>query len=439
MQSLPLTVVKETASSLSVRWTPPAGVDGYEFKRDGVRISNTWQPGKSSITFGKPDGLQHIYEVDGVTAAPSGVLTRPVPSPTTTAVTTTPTTSTVVTTTQPVTTTRPVTTTAPVTTTGPAQITVPPGGSWDAAYRQAKAGDVISVSGGMYGDQVISYRSDLANSGLPPVTFRVDGSATVSKLEIHGNDVVVDGNNLLNVTGYIDTEADSATNHPDHVTVRDAHSTSFGVFNADTVTFQNLDVGPATTGAGGIEQGNGFENKIGSAGGVVYSPRNVTLDGMRIHDQNGDAGRLQTGEHFGGLFLAGVQGLTMRNTVMQGNVVYNVQIQPINGAPLSNVMFDHDSFGCPVNWLYQNVNPLACDGQSSIQFDGTFPGITVSNSAFAEGGVGWGCYAAKPPLKFQRTAHKQVRKLKPKVCDLAGDTFTNNTFAAASPAAPPLP
>jgi len=391
--ALTLRVESETATGLVVSWTPPAGAEGYEFKRDGVRVSNTWSGSLNEVSFGKPAGT-HTYEVDALLIGSSGSLTRPLPPPTTT--------------------------TTPTTTT--AQIVVKPGDSWNDAYQAAAPGSVISVQAGSYGDQVIAYRADLANSGKPPVTIRVDGPATVSKLEIHGNDLVIEGNNQLNATGYIDTEADSATQHPDHVTVQDAHSTSFGVFNVDTATFKNLDVGPATVSTGcATLQGNGFENKIGSASGIVYNPTNVTLDGLTIHDQNGDSGRIDSDCHDGGLFLAGVSGLTVKNTVFQANVVYNVQIQPINGAPITNVTFDHDSFGCPVNWLYQNNNPLACDGQSSVQFDGTFPGVSITNSAFSEGvgANGWGCYAG--------------------TCDYSQDTFSNNELLAQSTTAAPLP
>lgn len=283
------------------------------------------------------------------------------------------------------------------------------GSSWDAAYQAAQSGDTITVPAGSYGAQTIGYRNW---SGC--VKFNVTGAANLSKLEIHGPGFWVDGRSNLNVTGYIDTEADSATNHPSNVTVENAHTTSFGVFNADNVTFRNLDVGPGTVTTGCAEkEGPGIENKIGSAGGVVYNPTNVTLDGLRIHDQNGDSGRIASDCHFGGLFLAGVNGLTVKNTVFQGNVVYHVQIQSINGAPVQNVTFDHDSFGCAADWLY---NGAGCDGQASIQFDGTYPGVTISNTAYA-GGL-YGCYAG--------------------VCDYSNDTFTGNVGYAAAIPAPPL-
>ena len=55
--------------------------------------------------------------------------------------------------------------------------------------------------------------------------------------------------------------------YPDHVVVSGVKSSSFGVFNSDTVTFEDMDVGPATISTNcQILQGPGMENKIGSGG-----------------------------------------------------------------------------------------------------------------------------------------------------------------------------
>src|SRR5262249_38497975 len=159
-------------------------------------------------------------------------------------------------------------------------------------------------------------------------------------------------------------------------------------------TFRWMDVGPATVTSGcAVAQGAGGENLIGWANNVTTEPQDITLDGVKIHDQNGDAGRIASDCHWGGLFIVTANGLTIKNSVFEKNVLYNVEIQNFGGPPATNVTFSANSFGCPVDWLY---NGAPCDGQSSIQFDGTFPGITISNNAFADGvgwwGQGWGCY-----------------------------------------------
>lgn len=280
-------------------------------------------------------------------------------------------------------------------------------GSFDASYQAAQPGDVITVPAGTYGNQTIQYRGSVANlsGGCTPsstakcIAFVMGGSVTVGKLEIRGSSVWVQGGDKLRATGYIDTEADSTANHPDHVIVQDARATSFGVFNADTVTFRNLDVGPATVFWNGssevcCREGSGMENKIGSGGGVSYVPREITLDGLRIHDQNGDASRLQPGAdvHFGGLFLQSADGLTVRNSVFERNVVYHVQVQNFgNMPPAKRVVFDNNSFGCPVDWLY--VTPLRCDGQHPIQFDYDVGSeFTLTNNVAAYGGGLFQCY-----------------------------------------------
>src|SRR5439155_24630596 len=119
--------------------------------------------------------------------------------------------------------------------------------------------------------QVISSRAALRNlsPGCAPgstsncVIIRPAAGQTVTingTLEIHGSSLYVQGtpsssfsgvpsrnrSYTMKVTGYVDTESDSGTVYPDHVIVEGTDSTSFGIFDADTVTFKNMDVGPAT-------------------------------------------------------------------------------------------------------------------------------------------------------------------------------------------------
>lgn len=303
-------------------------------------------------------------------------------------------------------------------------------GSFDASYQAAQPGDTIVVPTGTYGNQVIGYRASAANlaNGCTPantskcIRFVMAGQVVVGLLEIRGSSVWVQGGNQLRARGYIDTEADSAGQHPDHVIVEGTQSTAFGIFNADTVTFKDMDVGPQTLGTNcGAIQGAGLENKIGYGGGVVYVPRNITLDGLRIHNQNVNSAGRASDCHFGGLFLVTADGLTIKNTVFERNVVYHVQIQNFGGAPpAKNVVFDHNSFSCPVEWLDEKGENV-CDGQRAIQFDYD-PGMefTLTNNVAANGTNGlYGCYVG--------------------TCGgLAGLKTSGNVDLAASPVAPPL-
>lgn len=272
---------------------------------------------------------------------------------------------------------------------------------------------MVQVAGGTYPGQVIGSRAATRNlsPGCAPgstancIAFVPAAGAAVTingVLEVRGSSVWVAGtaspssgvpsrNRSFNikVTGYVDTEADSASNYPDHVILEGIDATSFGVFNVNTATFRNMDVGPATVTNGcAIREGNGIENKIGFGGGITYVPRNITIDGLLIHNQNGDAGRIASDCHFGGLFIVTVDGLTIRNSVFSQNVVYNIQIQNFGGAPApTNVTLENNWFGCPVDWIY--VSTTRCNGQADIQFNAAsnFSNWLFRYNSFA-GGLG---------------------------------------------------
>jgi hypothetical protein len=267
--------------------------------------------------------------------------------------------------------------------------------SWNRAYQLASPGTVIEVAGGQYGGQVVGARAGLRN--LRPgcavtdttqcIVFQPASGARVvvaGQLEIRGSNVWVKGTTRpakglptrdrtysIKVTGYVDTEAESESSYPDHVIVEGVDTTSFGVFNVDTATFRDIDVGPATIGKDcRIVEGNGFENKIGFAGGIQVVPRNVVLDGLVIHNQNRNPDGAASDCHFGGLFLTTANGLVVRNSVFSQNAVYNVQIQNFGGVPApTNVRFENNVFGCPVGWLYEPGGDTRCDNQADIQFN----------------------------------------------------------------------
>ena len=321
--------------------------------------------------------------------------------------------------------------------------------TFNRAYQLAAVGDTVEVKAGTYPSQVIQSREDVRNlsPGCTPqntsncITFVPEGQVTIDGvLEVRGSSVYIKGSRStaspaanatfdINVNGYLSIEANSAADHPDHVVVSGVNAVTAGMFNVDTATFKDLDVGPATViapeGQCYVKEGNGFESKIGWGGGVIYNPSNLTWDSVRIHDQNGDASREQgdggRGCHWGGLFLVAADGLTVRNSVFERNVVYHVQIQGDPGN-LTNVLFEGNSFGCPVDWAYKGDR---CDGQRAIQFDGPMTGFTLRNNVSANGtgndgssGL-YGCYVG--------------------TCNgLAGNTFTANIDLADSTTAPPL-
>lgn len=328
-----------------------------------------------------------------------------------------------------------------------------PCASWNRAYQIASAGSVIEVAGGRYPGQLIRPRASLrdlrpgcsfANTGQC-VVFQPAGGATVSiseRLEIRGSSVWVRGTATpssgtptpdrrysIKVAGYVDTEADSDSTRPDHVLVEGVDSTSFGVFNVDTATFRDLDVGPATVGADcRIVEGPGFENKIGLAGDVNVVPRNIVLDGLFVHNQNRNPDGEASDCHFGGLFLVTANGLVLRNSAFSQNAVYNIQVQNFEGPAPRNIRLENNIFGCPVNWLYEPGGDTRCDNQADIQFNTAAPidNWLLRFNSFASG---IGQYV-------DGTTYSNVRILgnvggRPSEC-YAGMSFVHNTWIGGS-------
>src|SRR5581483_10943973 len=70
--SLDVRVVSETATTITLGWTPQG--NGYAFYRDGVRVSHTINGSRSTVKFGKPDKKPHTYGVAIISiAAPASV------------------------------------------------------------------------------------------------------------------------------------------------------------------------------------------------------------------------------------------------------------------------------------------------------------------------------------------------------------------------------
>ena len=289
---------------------------------------------------------------------------------------------------------------------------VSPGNSWNTAYQQAQPGDTIAVAAGSYSGQVLTYRADLANrcsiaNPASLITFDVPSGVTVNgEFEIFGSCVRIKGpstGTLPKINAQIHTITQSQTQHPDNVIVENLDVVTASVFSADAVLYKNLDIGPATVVAPNgrcyIKEGSGDENKISSRS--FFVPRNVTWDGVRIHDQNGEASREIGDCHFGGLFIISADGFTLKNSVIGGgNVVYNIQVQNFSGDILKDIHIENNAFACPAEWAYR---ARACDGQRSIQFSGSgqYPGLRITGNNVANGVNGtYGCYGAVGSCNF---------------------------------------
>lgn len=285
--------------------------------------------------------------------------------------------------------------------------------SWNRAYQRARPGEIVEMAGGSYGRQLIRDRPTVRNlkPGCGPPTpercivFRPAAGEVVTingSVEIQGSSIWLQGTAdpsvglptrkrtfNIRVTGFVDTEAVSESIHPDHVVVEGVDATSFGVFGVNTATFRNMDIGPATVGARcEMVEGEGFENKIGFGRGILYVPRNVTLDGLLIHDQSRNTDGAASDCHFGGLFIVTVDGLVIRNTVFSRNAVYDIQVQNFGGAPApTNVTIENNWFGCSVVWLYEPGGENRCSGQHDVQFNAKtqFANWLFRYNSFAKG------------------------------------------------------
>ena len=71
VDSLPLTVISQTATTITLGWIPVSGAAGYRFLIDGVATSTTMDPNRKSVKFGLKVG-QHKYEVRALMYGVSG-------------------------------------------------------------------------------------------------------------------------------------------------------------------------------------------------------------------------------------------------------------------------------------------------------------------------------------------------------------------------------
>lgn len=77
VQSQPVNVTYTVSgNSITLKWQAVPGAVGYEFLRDGARVSNTWDGTVTTVTFSIPqDGEPHTFEVVALTVADRGSVT----------------------------------------------------------------------------------------------------------------------------------------------------------------------------------------------------------------------------------------------------------------------------------------------------------------------------------------------------------------------------
>lgn len=81
--TLPLGKLSETASTVTLTWTPPAGANSYTFWVNGVRVSNTQDGGRSQVRFARAacDSVPGCYQVRANTLLATGSYPPPILPP----------------------------------------------------------------------------------------------------------------------------------------------------------------------------------------------------------------------------------------------------------------------------------------------------------------------------------------------------------------------
>lgn len=297
------------------------------------------------------------------------------------------------------------------------------------AYASASAGDVIGVKAGTYSaNWEFAYRAAFANSTCDPLGAwgSVVTSSCVKVEPAQSENVTLNGHitsysggvwvrgsvtnsvtapqsyetRTFNITvnGYVNTEANSVTNYPDHVTFQGIDAKQIGAFSSKYVAFSEVDAGPQVMGTNcainGSFGGSLAGNNTAYGGGITVTPEFILFHRVLFHGASRDANGKASDCHTGGFFLKGGTDLVFRQSVWLHNSVYNVQIQSVGGAPIGSLTFENNWFGCPVGWVAGGANPgdpltdSNCNGQSDIQFNAisAFSNIKICFNSF-HGGV----------------------------------------------------
>jgi hypothetical protein len=238
--------------------------------------------------------------------------------------------------------------------------------TFDRAYRVARPGQVIEIAAGSYPSQTI--RVDRTKvSATRNVVFRPATGGTVQingDLVMYGSHAVFRGSRSpYNFKlRYVRSEAVSGPTTSRHVSFVNLDGAGFLIGPNAYITIQGGDWGPNTCA--------GEENKIGPDGNIAGQiPRHIVLDGLYIHDQNGD--NPVSGCHFGGLFVISGRYLVLRRTRFSQNVVYDVQVQNFTNAypDVRGFVIQNNWFGAPVGWIGDTLDENMNDRQPELQLD----------------------------------------------------------------------
>lgn len=185
-----------------------------------------------------------------------------------------------------------------------------PCGTFEAAYTVAKAGEIVEVAPGAYGQQLIPA---LPKPGRA-VEFRASGKGVrVEGLEIKADRVVVRG---VTSTRNLDVTSDNPADPVEDVRLFDVHTATHYLLGARDFLWRRGSIGPSV------------DEKASMIGGTPASHR-VTYDRVTWHD----ATRTSEDVHTECLLALGVQGLTIRNSRFTNCAVFDILLSRIGADP----------------------------------------------------------------------------------------------------------
>lgn len=309
----------------------------------------------------------------------------------------------------------------------------------DRAYAVARPGTTVSIAGGSYPAQTITWRP--GRDSARQIVFRPAGKVTIQgDLKIYASGVHIAGQATgtitrwrerrysITVAGDIAVLGDSAVQHPRNVTVEGIDGGSLGTYTAENVVVRDIDAGPLLLSAPCYRA----ESKIGpNVDAEIFTPRNITWERVVVHGMDYDETARAAGCHFGGLFIVSAQNVTIRESVFTENMVYNIQVQNYVGSPAINVTIQNSWFGCPVLSSFEAATKT-CNGQSSIQFNAfsLFSNWLIRYNSFAGSGAA-GANAGQATFSNVRFVANAGRPPAPDVCGRSGVTFSRNAWVSA--------
>ncbi|HEU4975488.1 MAG TPA: hypothetical protein VFT50_10405 [Baekduia sp.] len=254
----------------------------------------------------------------------------------------------------------------------------------DTAYEAARPDDRVLIRGGTYPSQRIGVDptkvGDARRVVLEPApgdVVRIAGDLTVA-----GSHLVVSGGggrSRLHLRYAISEATDPAQSSSRDVTFENLDGAGFVIGPTERITVRGGDWGPNVLRCGDAA---GQESKITPLDTFPGRlPRDIVLDGLRIHDQNSADLSCQ---HTGGLSVVSADGLTIRNTRWSQSAVYDLAVGDFTGryGNPRDVLLENNWFGAAV--LQDGRTP---DGQPELQLaePGVYERWTVRFNSFVVG------------------------------------------------------